>query len=84
MGRLKAMNAGLDRLQEFLLEMMPGDDVSVDQARKISGLDGGTCEAVLDALKRAGLMLRLPHDTFLRVRLEEPDPAMSDASLNTW
>ena len=64
-----AVDAGLDKFQAFLLEMVPGDEVSVPRAMEISGLDAPQCEAVLDALARAGLMIRLQHDAFVRQRL---------------
>jgi predicted transcriptional regulator of viral defense system len=73
MGRSRALDAGLDKLQEFLLAMTPGDEVSVVHARDISGLDGETCDAVLSALMRAGLMMRLQHDAYVRVRLAETE-----------
>jgi hypothetical protein len=64
--RSLALDAGLDKLQEFLLGMVPGDEVSVTRAMEISGLDASQCDAVLDALARAGLMLRLQHDAYVR------------------
>jgi predicted transcriptional regulator of viral defense system len=71
MGRSQAMDAGFDKLQEFLLAMTPGDELSVGDAHQISGLDDRTCEAVLAALMRAGLMLRLQQGAYKRVRLAE-------------
>jgi len=64
------VDAGLDKLQVFLLDMVPGDQVSVPRAMEISGLEASKCEAVLDALARAGLMIRLQHDAYVRRRLE--------------
>ena len=64
------VDAGLDKLQAFLLDMVPGDEVSVPRAVEISGLDASRCGAVLDALARAGLMIRLQHDAYVRRRLE--------------
>jgi hypothetical protein len=64
-----AIDAGFDRLQEFLLAMIPGDQISVSRAAEISGLDRGRCDEVLNALRRAGLMIRLQHDAYVRCRL---------------
>ena len=64
--RSLVLDAGLDRLQAFLLLMLPGDAVSVPRAMEISGLDARQCDAVLDALARAGLMIRLQHDAYVR------------------
>jgi hypothetical protein len=61
---------GLDKLQVFLLDMVPGDEVSVPRAMDISGLEASKCEAVLEALARAGLMIRLQHSAYVRRRLE--------------
>lgn len=59
-------DAGLDKLQTFLLTMMPGDEVSVRRAVEISGLDAAQCDSVFDTLVRAGLMIRLQHDAYVR------------------
>ena len=69
---LRAINtdAGLDKLQEFLLAMSPGDEVSVARAAELSGLDHKRCDAVLSALMRAGVMMRLQHDAYVRCRLQ--------------
>lgn len=64
--RSLVLDAGLDKLQTFLLGMVPGDEVSVPRAMEISGLDAAQCDAVLDALARAGLMMRLQHDAYVR------------------
>lgn len=72
MTRSEAIDAGFDKLQEFLLTMTPGDRVSVERAAEISGLDKGRCDAVLSALLRAGLM-RQQHDTYVRCRLRSSD-----------
>jgi hypothetical protein len=64
--RSLVLDAGLDKLQTFLLGMAPGDEVSVHRAMEISGLDEAQCDAVLDALARAGLMIRLQHDAYIR------------------
>ena len=70
MRRTPTVDAGLDKLQEFLLAMSPGDEVSVARASEISGLDRERCDAVLSALMRAGLMMRLQNDAFVRCRLQ--------------
>jgi hypothetical protein len=64
--RSLVLDAGLDKLQAFLLCMVPGDEVSVPRAMEISGLDAAQCDAVLGALARAGLMMRLQHDAYVR------------------
>jgi hypothetical protein len=64
--RSLTLDAGLDKLQAFLLAMVPGDELSVPRAMEISGLDAAQCDAVLDALSRAGFMLRLQHDAYVR------------------
>ena len=70
---------GLNKLQEFLLAMALGDQLSPQRAAEISGLDPKRCETLLDALMRAGVMMRLQHDTYVRCRLEpfgrQDDPA---------
>ena len=70
MRRSVAVDEGLDKLQEFLLGMSPGDEVSVARAVEISGLGHERCDAVLSALMRAGLMMRLQHDAYVRCRLQ--------------
>ena len=66
----REQDAGFDRLQEFLLAMTPGDQISINRAAEISGLDTSDCDAVLNALLHAGLMMRLQHDAFVRCRLK--------------
>jgi hypothetical protein len=66
----KLVDAGIDKLQVFLLAMKPGDEVSARRAAELSGLDDKRCDAVLDALMRAGLMIRLQHNAYIRCRLE--------------
>jgi len=61
---------GLNRLQEFLLAMAIGDQLSAKHASEISGLDCKRCQALLDALMRAGVMMHFRHDTYVRCRLE--------------
>jgi hypothetical protein len=64
--RSPALDGGLDKLQAFLLMMMPGDQVSVARAMEISGLDAGQCDAVLSTFARAGLMVRLQYGAYVR------------------
>ena len=72
MSRSEAIDAGFDKLQEFLLTMTPGDQVSVERAAEISGLDRRRCDAVLSALLRAGLMQQ-QQDAYVRCRLRLQD-----------
>jgi hypothetical protein len=71
MRRSLVLDAGLDKLQNQLLAMSEGDEISVPHAMKISGLEADQCEAVLEALTRAGLMLRLQGDAYVRRRLAD-------------
>ena len=71
--RQRLVDAGIDRLQDFLLAMAPGDEVSARGAAELSGLDHRRCDAVLDALMRAGLMMRLQNDAYVRCRLKPTD-----------
>ena len=73
MPRAATLDEGLDKLQNFLLTMVPGDEVSAKKASEISGLDLRRCDAVLDALMHAGLMMRLQHDAYVRCRLDSGD-----------
>ncbi len=70
MNRSRSVNEGFDKLQEFLLAMTPGDEVSVAHAVEISGLDPSQCDEVLSALLRAGLMMRLQQGAYVRCRLK--------------
>ena len=70
MGNSRDVDAGFDRLQEYLLAMTPGDQISVSRAAEISGLEAAQCDAVLNALLHAGLMMRLQHDAFVRCRMK--------------
>ena len=63
------VDTGIDKLQVFLLGMAPGDEVSARHAAEISGLDHKRCDTILTALARAGLMMRLQHDAYVRCRL---------------
>ena len=70
MRRSLVIDPGLDKLQELLLGLVPGDEVNVAQAAEVSGLDEAQCDAVLGALMRAGLMTRLHPGDYVRCRLE--------------
>ena len=71
MRRSLVLDAGLDKLQTQLLAMSEGDEISGPRAVKISGLETAQCEAVLEALARAGLLLRLQGDAYVRRRLAD-------------
>jgi hypothetical protein len=71
MTRAQLIDPGLNKLQEFLLAMEPGDEVSVARAQAISGLNETFCEAVLGALMRAGLMIRLKPNAYVRCRIDD-------------
>jgi len=75
MRRSRALDAEFDRLQEYLLAMSPGDQISVGRAVEISGLEAAECSAVLDALLHAGLLMRLQHDAYVRCRLKLAEQA---------
>jgi hypothetical protein len=71
MRRSLVVDAGLDKLQNLLLAMQEGDEVSLPRAIEASGLESPHCEAVLEALVRAGLMMRLQGDAYIRTHLAE-------------
>ena len=64
------IDPGLDKLQELLLAMSPGDEVSVTRATEVSGLNHTQCDAVLDALMRAGFMVRQAQGAYVRCQLD--------------
>ena len=70
MWRSLVIDPGLDKLQELLLGMVPGDEVSVARAAEVSGLNEAQCDAVLGALMRAGLMIRLQPGDYVRCQLD--------------
>jgi predicted transcriptional regulator of viral defense system len=72
MRRSLVIDPGLDKLQEMLLGMAPGDEISVAQATAVSGLNESQCDTVLEALMRAGLMMRLQHGAYVRRQLDMP------------
>ena len=73
MRRALVIDEGLDKLQAFLLEMAPGQEVSARDAAELSGLEVRHCDVVFDALVRAGLMIRLEHDSYQRRPLDTTD-----------
>jgi hypothetical protein len=77
--RRTQVDTGMDKLQDFLLAMSPGDELSARHAAELSGLDHRRCDKILDALMRAGLMVRLQHDAYIRCRLQTtaPQPAQT-------
>jgi hypothetical protein len=82
MRRSLVVDAGLDKLQNLLLEMAEGDEISVRRAVDASGLAATHCAAVLETLTRAGLMMRLQGDAYIRRRLVEPVIGSPDVSEN--
>jgi len=71
MRRTLVLDTGLDKLQELLLGMTAGDQIGVPHAVEISGLPADHCTAVLDALTRAGLMVRLQGGAYVRRHLAQ-------------
>ena len=69
----RTLETGFDKLQDFLLALEPGDEVTVASAVEVSGLDRGRCDAVLTALFRAGLLQRTCDDAYVRCRLKTPE-----------
>jgi hypothetical protein len=70
MRRSLVIDPGLDKLQELLLGMVPGDELTVARAVQVSGLDEAQCDAVLDKLMKAGLMTRPQPGDYVRCRLD--------------
>jgi len=81
-GRSLVIDAGLDKLQEYLLAMSPGDEVSAASASQISGLDEQRCEAVLSALMNAGLLMRLQQDAYVRCSLQMTEETAAQSGLS--
>ena len=73
------IDPGMDKLQELLLAMSPGDEVSVARATEVSGLDQSQCDAVLQGLMRAGFMVRLDQGGYARCQLDVMRPAAQTA-----
>jgi hypothetical protein len=66
MRREPTIKAGLNRLREFVIGMMPGEQVNTTQAIVISGLEPRVCNAMLDSLMRHGYTMRLQNDAYIR------------------
>ena len=60
------VRARLNRLREFVLGMMPGEQVNSTQAMQVSGLERRMCDAMLDSLMRNGFTIRLQNDAYIR------------------
>ena len=73
------IDPGMDKLQELLLAMAPGDEVSVARATEVSGLNQSQCDAVLEGLMRAGFMVRLNQGGYARCQLDVMRPAARTA-----
>lgn len=84
MRRSLVIDPGMDKLQELLLAMAPGDEVSIARAREVSGLEESQCDAVLEGLMRAGFMVRCDQGAYARCQLDvtrqAPRTARSRAS----
>jgi len=74
MPRSLVLDPGLDKLQELLLAMAPGDEVSVARAIEVSGLDQSQCDTVFEALMRAGFMTRLAQGGYARCQADVMRP----------
>jgi hypothetical protein len=61
-----AMSALLVRVESEYLEM-PGLKLTEAQARRLWGLDGNTCSAVLTTLIKQGFLRRSANGTYVRV-----------------
>jgi hypothetical protein len=72
MRREPTVKARLNRLREFVLEMMPGQQVNAVQAMEVSGLERPMCDAMLESLMRNGFTMRLQNDAY--IRRESPAP----------
>ena len=68
--RVSTFDDGLRKLETVLLQMAPGDHLSIGEAVELSGLDEETCEFVLHALTEAGLMIPQPDASYRRCRLK--------------
>jgi hypothetical protein len=66
MRRQPTVKVGLNRLREFVLAMMPGEQVNATQAMEISGLERGMCDAMLESLMHNGFTMRLQNDAYIR------------------
>ena len=75
MPRSLVLDPALDKLQELLLAMAPGDELSVARAIEVSGLDQSQCNTVFEALMRAGFMTRLAQGGYARCQVDVMRPA---------
>lgn len=66
MRRQPTIRAGLNKLREFVIAMMPGEQVNAKQAMEITGLERRLCDAMLESLMRHGFTMRLQHDAYIR------------------
>jgi hypothetical protein len=66
MRRPPPVKAGSRRLRQFVIAMVPGEQVNTTQAMAISGLEAPVCDALLDSLVRHGFAIRLQHDSYIR------------------
>jgi hypothetical protein len=67
------LNDGLDRLQEHLVAMRDGDELTCADAARVSGLSQPICRTVLERLARAGMMSGQEGDRFVRrVQILQP------------
>jgi predicted transcriptional regulator of viral defense system len=73
------IDPGMDKLQELLLAMAPGDELSVARATEVSGLDPSQCDVVLEGLMRAGFMVRINHGAYVRCQLDVTRPVSRTA-----
>jgi DNA-binding IclR family transcriptional regulator len=69
-GETQQVSEGFDRLQEKLLAMRIGEQLSAGDAAAASGLSEQVCRTVLEGLTRAGLMTRAEDDRFVRCTLD--------------
>jgi len=68
---LRATDDVLRRVQGEFLEM-PGLRLTQPQARRLWGLDGASCDALLNALVDANFLFRTRDGAFMRVDYAKP------------
>jgi hypothetical protein len=69
MWRSLEIDPGLDKLQDLLLGMVPGDEVSVARSVEFSGFDEAQCDEVLDTDARRADVAS-PAGGYVRCRLD--------------
>ena len=79
MPRSLVLDPALDKLQDLLLAMAPGDELSVARAIEVSGLDQSQCDTVFEALLRAGFMTRVAQGGYARCQVDVTRPAVRAA-----